>query len=58
MHVVSRGYHKDWFVQFPRDIRKKGQRYVVEGVHEAAQGGFYRAYGTIKKLVRPKKPRE
>ena len=51
VRVVSKGYHKDWNVQFPRDIRKKGVRFVVEEVREATQGGFYRAYGTIKRLV-------
>ena len=51
IHVVSRGYHKDWFVQFPRDVRELGARYVVDEVREATQGGFYRAIGTIRKLV-------
>jgi outer membrane protein assembly factor BamB len=55
VRVVSRGYHKAWNVQFPRDIRKKGVRFVVEEVREVTQGGFYRAYGTIKKLVHPAK---
>jgi outer membrane protein assembly factor BamB len=51
LHVVSRGYHKDWFVQFPRDIRVEGARYVVDEVREATQGGFYRALGKIRRLV-------
>lgn len=49
--VVSDGYHNDWFVQFPKDIREVGARYVVDSLREAAQGGFYRAHGEIKKLV-------
>jgi outer membrane protein assembly factor BamB len=51
IRVVSPGYHKDWFVQFPRDAREVGARYVVDEVHETSQGGFYRAYGEINKLV-------
>lgn len=51
VHVVSAGYKKDWYVQFPRDIREAGARYVVEEVQEAAKGGFYRARGEIKKLA-------
>jgi outer membrane protein assembly factor BamB/predicted DNA-binding WGR domain protein len=50
VHVVSKGYKKDWNVQFPKDIREAGARYVVEGVRESARGGFYRAFGEIKKL--------
>ncbi len=45
------GYKKNWHVQFPKDIREAGARYVVEGVRESARGEFYRAYGDIKKLV-------
>ncbi len=51
VRVVSPGYHSDWHVQFPKDIRQAGGRYVVEGVHESARGGFYRAYGDIRRLV-------
>lgn len=51
MSVISPGYQKKWFVQFPRDIREAGARYVVDEVRESARGGFYRAYGEIKKLV-------
>lgn len=51
MRVVSPGYHQDWFVQFPKDIREPGARYVVDEVRESARGGFYRAYGEVKKLV-------
>jgi outer membrane protein assembly factor BamB len=51
VRVVSPGYRKTWHVQFPKDIREEGARYVVEGVRESTRGGFYRAYGEIKKLV-------
>lgn len=51
IRVVSPGYNSDWNVQFPRDIRAEGQRYWVQEIRESASGGFYRAYGDIKKLV-------
>ncbi|MFM6156494.1 MAG: WGR domain-containing protein [Cuspidothrix sp.] len=51
IRVVSPGYNPDWKVQFPRDIREEGQRYWVQEVRESANGGFYRVYGDIKKLV-------
>ncbi|MEO1273469.1 MAG: PQQ-binding-like beta-propeller repeat protein, partial [Myxococcota bacterium] len=51
VRVESPGYHSDWNVQFPRDIRQEGARYVVEEVREAGRGGFYRAHGTIRQLV-------
>ncbi len=50
VRVVSPGYHDDWFCQFPKDIREAGARYVVDDVREAAQGGFYRVLGDIKRL--------
>jgi len=52
VRVVSPGYHPDWNVQFPKDIRQQGDRYLVEEVRESASGGFYRAYGEIKKIIR------
>jgi hypothetical protein len=45
---VSDGYHTDWRVQFPRDLRKDGARFVVDELVEATQGGFYRAVGEIR----------
>lgn len=51
IRVVSPGYNDRWNVQFPQDIRSLGARYLVEEVREASRGGFYRAYGDIKKLV-------
>lgn len=50
VRVVSPGYNPNWNVQFPKDIRKAGDRYLVQEVRESARGGFYRAYGDIKKL--------
>ena len=49
--VVSPGYNSDWNVQFPRNIREAGATYIVEEIKASARGGFYRAYGEIKKLV-------
>lgn len=51
VRVVSPGYQSEWNVQFPQELREAGARYLVESVRESARGGFYRAYGDIKKLV-------
>ena len=51
VRVESPGYQHDWNVQFPRDIREEGARYVVEEVREAGRGGFYRAHGAIRRLL-------
>jgi outer membrane protein assembly factor BamB len=51
IRVVSAGYNKSWHCQFPKGIREEGARYVVDEVREAG-GGFYRAFGNIKKLTR------
>jgi predicted DNA-binding WGR domain protein len=51
VHAVSPGYHADWNVQFPKNVRTSGARYVVAELREAARGGFYRTYGEIKRLV-------
>ncbi len=51
MRVVSPGYNSSWSVQFPSDIREAGARYLVDEVRESSRGGFYRAYGEIKKLI-------
>lgn len=51
VRVVSPGYHGDWAVQFPSDIREAGAKYVADEVRESSRGGFYRAYGEIRKLV-------
>lgn len=51
VRVVSPDYNPKWKVQFPKDIRFEGARYLVEEVRESSRGGFYRAFGDIKKLV-------
>lgn len=51
VRVVSPGYNPNWYVQFPKDIRQVGRRYLVQEVRESMRGGFYRAYGDIKKLI-------
>lgn len=50
VHVVSAGYQRGWNVQFPREIRQAGARYVVDAVAESARGGFYRVRGDIRRL--------
>ncbi|MFM7578086.1 MAG: hypothetical protein ACKO5Q_14250, partial [Microcystaceae cyanobacterium] len=50
VRVLSPGYHPDWMVQFPRNLRQEGDRYLVESLHESSQG-FYRIQGDIKRLV-------
>jgi len=50
VRVLSPGYNSTWKVQFPRDIREEGAKYLVQEVREARQGGFYRAYGDIRRL--------
>ncbi|GAB4242314.1 MAG: hypothetical protein Kow0049_31530 [Stanieria sp.] len=49
--VVSDGYNPDWNMRFPREIREEGMLYVVDEVQESSQGGYYVAYGKIKRLV-------
>jgi hypothetical protein len=51
VHVVSDGYDRTRAVQFPKEIRVPGARYVVAEVHTSAGGGFYRARGEIKRLL-------
>lgn len=48
---VSKGYNKKWNVQFPKDLRELGAKYVVDELRESGAGGFYRARGTIRKLA-------
>lgn len=51
IRVVSPGYNSNFNVQFPKDIREQGAKYVVDEVIESGRGGFYRAFGNIKKLL-------
>jgi predicted DNA-binding WGR domain protein len=44
--VETPGYN-DWNVQFPKNIRVKDQRYLVDKIEPAAQGDFYRVLGNI-----------
>ncbi|MBE9045022.1 VWA domain-containing protein [Pleurocapsales cyanobacterium LEGE 10410] len=49
--VVSDGYNPEWNMRFPRSIREEGMMYVVDEVKESSQGGYYLAYGEIKRFV-------
>lgn len=49
--VVSDGYNPEWNMRFPRSIREEGIMYVVDEVRESSQGGYYLAYGEIKRFV-------
>ncbi|NEO28119.1 MAG: hypothetical protein F6K03_14875 [Kamptonema sp. SIO4C4] len=49
--VVSEGYNQDYNVRFPESIRAEGVFYVVDQVEEASHGGFYLAYGQVRRLV-------
>jgi hypothetical protein len=49
---VSEGYNKKWAVQFPKELRELGAKYVVDELRESGSGGFYRAHGNIRKLAR------
>lgn len=51
VRVASPGYHHDWLVQFPKGIREPRARFLVTELREAGRGGFYRAYGDIRRLV-------
>lgn len=48
--VLSAGYHQDWYVQFPKNLREENQIYIVDEIREATQQGFYRVFGNIMKL--------
>ena len=51
VRVVSDGYNPDWNMRFPKSIREEGMLYVVDDVKESSNGGFYWAYGKIKRFV-------
>lgn len=46
---LSEGYHQDWHVQFPKNLRQENTIYIVDELKEASQGGFYRVFGNILK---------
>lgn len=50
VQVLSDGFRRDWSVQFPKGIREPGARYLVTEVRESSRGGYYRAYGDIRRL--------
>ncbi|HTK07825.1 MAG TPA: WGR domain-containing protein [Ktedonobacteraceae bacterium] len=51
MRVLAEGYDAHRRVQFPQNIREENARYLVDEIRLAENGGFYRAYGNIRKLV-------
>ncbi|MDJ0687686.1 MAG: VWA domain-containing protein [Xenococcaceae cyanobacterium MO_188.B32] len=51
VRVVSDGYNPDWNMRFPKSIREEGMLYVVDDVKESSSGGFYWAYGKIKRFI-------
>lgn len=51
VRVVSSGFNSGWNVQFPKDLRTVGAKFVVDEVRESAKGGFYRAHGGIRRLA-------
>lgn len=50
IRVADDGYQRDWNVQFPREHRLAGARYVVDHI-VANDRGFYRVRGEIRRLV-------
>jgi Ca-activated chloride channel homolog len=53
VRAVSEGYDASFNIQFPRSVREEGVTYVVEKLVPSADGTFYRAQGTIQRLVLP-----
>ncbi len=51
VRAASEGYNSSWNVQFPKNLREEGARFVVDELREAGRGGFYRAHGEIKRLL-------
>ena len=53
VRAASEGYDASFNIQFPRSVREEGVTYLVEKLVPSADGTFYRAQGTIKRLVLP-----
>lgn len=51
VRVTSAGFDPSWRVQFPKDVRIAGARYLVAELHASERGGFYRARGEIKRVL-------
>lgn len=51
--VLSDGFDADKNVQFPRALREEHVTYLAEGLSLSADGGFYRATGEIKRVLKP-----
>ncbi|GAA1979566.1 hypothetical protein GCM10009799_00870 [Nocardiopsis rhodophaea] len=51
VRVASPSFDPTWHVQFPKDIRSPGARYLVAEVVESSRGGFYRIRGDIRRLA-------
>ncbi len=51
VRAASPGYDPARNVQFPKEIRVEGARFVVDELRESSRGGFYRAHGDIKRLA-------
>ena len=50
VRAISSGYKKTWNVQFPKNLRQEGAKFVVEELRESSRGGFYRVRGNIRRL--------
>ncbi len=50
--VLNANYDQSMNVQFPRAIRAEGVKYVVEQLETSSDGSFYRAVGTISRLLK------
>lgn len=51
VRACSPGYNPAWKVQFPKNIREEGARYLVQELHPSTNSSFYRVYGEIKKVM-------